>query len=137
MVIDTSSVICILLSEPEAEYHARLLASDPENVMSAANWFETMMVVQSKLGKTGVQELEGLLKSINIKIIAVDSKMAQVAFSAWLKYGKGRHPAGLNFGDCFAYALAKLRGEPLLFKGEDFSKTDLTSASECNKPSGL
>lgn len=98
--------------------------------MSAANWFETMMVVQSRLGENGTQELKQLLIFARIEIIPVDSRMAEVAFSAWLQYGKGRHPAGLNFGDCFAYALAKLRGEPLLFKGEDFSKTDLTSALE-------
>lgn len=83
------------------------------------------MVVRSRLGEIGVQELEKLIQLARIKIIAVDHEMAQTAFEAWLFYGKGRHPAGLNFGDCFAYALAKVRDEALLFKGDDFSKTDL------------
>lgn len=130
MVIDTSALICILLAEPEVETYARLLAAPSEKVISAANWFETMMVVNARLGAIGVQELEQLLRLACIEIIAIDSKMAQVAFDAWLLYGKGRHPANLNFGDCFAYALAKIRGEALLFKGNDFSKTDLLSAIE-------
>ncbi|MBE9194443.1 type II toxin-antitoxin system VapC family toxin [Synechocystis sp. LEGE 06083] len=130
MVIDTSALVCIFLAEPEAEFYARLLADLSEKVISAANWFETMMVVSSRLGEIGVQEIEQLLELTSIKIIAVDGKMAQIAFDAWLTYGKGRHPAGLNFGNCFAYALAKSRDEALLFKGDDFSKTDLTSAIE-------
>ncbi len=130
MVIDTSALVCILFAEPEAESYARLLADFSEKVISTANWFETMMVVSSRLGEIGVQELEQLLELTSIKIIAVDGKIAQIAFDAWLLYGKGRHPAGLNFGDCFAYALAKSRDEALLFKGDDFSKTDLTSAIE-------
>jgi ribonuclease VapC len=133
MVIDTSSLVCILLSEPEAEAHARLLANQSNSVISAANWFETMMVVRSRLDEAGTRELKKLLIIARIEVIAVNSKMAQVAFSAWLQYGKGRHPAELNFGDCFAYSLAKLRNEPLLFKGEDFSKTDLTSALALGK----
>ncbi len=128
MVVDTSALVCILFSEAEAESHAQVLANQSNNVMSAANWLETMMVIQSRLGQAGTQELEQLLLLARIEIIAADSRTAQVAFSAWLQYGKGRHPAGLNFGDCFAYALAKLRGEPLLFKGDDFTKTDLIMA---------
>jgi ribonuclease VapC len=125
MIIDTSALVCILLAEPEAEFYARRLADSSEKVISAANWFETMMVVRSRLGEIGVQELEKLIQLARIKIIAVDHEIAQTAFKAWLFYGKGRHPAGLNFGDCFAYALAKVRDEALLFKGDDFSKTDL------------
>ncbi len=120
MVIDTSALICILLAEPEAESYARLLAAPSEKVISAANWFETMMVVNARLGGIGVQELEQLLRLACIETIAIDSEIAKVAFDAWLLYGKGRHPAGLNFGDCFAYALAKIRNEVLLFKGNDF-----------------
>ncbi len=128
MVVDTSSLVCIILAEPEAALHAKTLVSQPANVISAANWFETMMVVRGRRGEIGTEELEQLLIFAKIETVAIDHRMAQVAFDAWLHFGKGRHPATLNFGDCFSYALAKLRGEPLLFKGDDFSKTDVISA---------
>jgi len=129
MVVDTSSLVCIILGEPEAESHIRALVNQSGNSISAANWFEAMMVVNSRRGEVGKHELEQLLVLAKAEIVPVDSRMAQLAFDAWLRFGKGRHPAGLNFGDCFSYALAKLRGEPLLFKGEDFSKTDLVGAN--------
>ncbi len=129
MVIDTSSLLCILLGEPEAEQYARQLAMvDSVNVISAVTWFETMLVITSRRGAAGHQSLIRLLNLAHIEILPVDAQLAQIAYQAWLSYGKGRHPAGLNFGDCFSYALAKQRKEPLLFKGEDFSKTDVLAA---------
>ena len=112
MVIDTSSLVCIILGEPEADQHARALVSQPGNSISAATWFEASMVVASRRGEIGTAELARLLALAKAEIVPVDAKLAQLAFDAWLRFGKGRHPASLNFGDCFSYALAKLRGEP-------------------------
>jgi len=129
MVIDTSSLVCILLDEPEAERYARRLSEmDSAHLMSAATWLETMLVISARRGELGRQSLDELLALAVIEIQAVDTELVRIAYRAWLQFGKGRHPAGLNFGDCFSYALAKKRQEPLLFKGEDFSKTDITSA---------
>ena len=100
--------------------------ADAPLVMSAATWLETMLVMSGRRGEVGVQSLDALLKLASIEIVPVDAALAGIAYQAWLQYGKGRHPAGLNFGDCFSYALAKQRQESLLFKGEDFSKTDIS-----------
>ena len=127
MVIDTSSLVCIILGEREAELYIGALASQLGNCISTVNWLEAMMVVNSRRGETGTHELQALLALARAEIVPVDARMAQLAFAAWLRFGKGRHPAALNFGDCFSYALAKLRDEPLLFKGDDFSKTDLVA----------
>ena len=126
MVIDTSALICILLSEPEAAWYAKTLVQGSTPVLSAVNWLETMRVVVSRRGEAGRQGMDELLTIARVVVAPVDARLAQMALDAWLRYGKGRHPAGLNFGDCFAYALAKQRGEPLLFKGDDFSKTDVS-----------
>jgi ribonuclease VapC len=129
MVVDTSSLVCILLDEPEAEHHARcLVETDSAPVMSAATWLETMLVMTARRGEAGRSGLEELLALAAIDILPVDAELARTAYQSWLRYGKGRHPAGLNFGDCFSHALAKHRQEALLFKGEDFSKTDVASA---------
>lgn len=128
MVIDTSALICILLGEPEATRYAETLVQSSAPVLSAANWLETMQVAVSRRGEAGRQGIDELLTIARVAIAPVDTRLAQIAFAAWLQYGKGRHPAGLNFGDCFSYALAKQRAEPLLFKGDDFSKTDVLIA---------
>ncbi|MEY4195579.1 MAG: hypothetical protein RLZZ226_1947 [Pseudomonadota bacterium] len=128
MVIDTSSLICILLNEPEALVHANALASESKPVISAVNWLETMIVINSRLGESGTHELGKLLALTKTEIIQVDSAVTQRAFDGWQRFGKGRHPAALNFGDCFSYALAQERREPLLFKGNDFSRTDVLCA---------
>ncbi len=130
MVIDTSSLVCIILGEPDAKLYIGALASQPGNSISAVNWLEAMMVVNSRRGETGTHELQALLVLARAEIVPVDARMAQLAFAAWVRFGKGRHPAALNFGDCFSYALAKLRDEPLLFKGDDFSKTDLMTGMD-------
>jgi len=128
MVIDTSSLICILLGEPEAEQYAQRLAATEINVMSAVTWLETLLVITARRGEVGSASLAELLDLVGVIIVPVDAELAQIAYCAWLTYGKGRHPAGLNFGDCFSYALAKHRHEPLLFKGNDFSQTDILIA---------
>ncbi len=129
MVIDTSSLVCILLDEPEAERHARRLTeTDSVKLMTAATWLETRLVMSARRGEVGRDSLDELLELVAIEVVPVDAELARIAYQAWLDYGKGRHSAGLNFGDCFSYALAKRRREPLLFKGEDFSKTDVASA---------
>ncbi len=129
MIIDTSALICILLGEPEAQQFARRLAAiDADHAMSAVTWFETMLVITGRRGDSGRRNLIELLEFGRVTVLPVDAQAAQIAYQAWLDFGKGRHPAGLNFGDCFSYALAKERAEPLLFKGDDFSKTDVLAA---------
>ncbi len=125
MVIDTSAMTAIALDEPEAARFEQLIASDPVRLISAATVLETAMVLETRLGEAAGRELDLWLLNTGVDIIAVDTDQADVARRAWRRFGKGRHPAGLNFGDCFSYALAFTRQEPLLFKGTDFSQTDI------------
>ena len=125
MVIDTSAVLAILLGEPERGQFLELLSESGVRLLSAANALETAIVVESRRGEIAGRELDLFLHRTGIEIVAVDAEQFTIARFAWRKYGKGRHKAGLNFGDCFAYALAKTSSEPLLAKGEDFSQTDL------------
>ncbi len=125
MVIDSSAIIAILSNEPEAESIAETIAADPIRLMSAASLLEVAIVIEARYGEAGGDKLDQLLQTGQIKIEPVTVEQAEVARRAFRIYGKGRHPAALNFGDCFSYALAKVLGEPLLFKGDDFSKTDL------------
>jgi ribonuclease VapC len=128
MVIDTSALIAILLRESDYVVYREALVNAPRLVLSAANRFEAAMVITMRNGAAGRAELEALLESLDVEIYPVDANLARLAYEAWLRFGKGRHPAALNFGDCFAYALAKQAGEPLLFKGNDFSRTDIEPA---------
>lgn len=125
MVIDTSALIAVLFGEPEAESFARALAADPKKLLSAFNALESGIVVEARKGEAGGRELDLLLHHAHIEIVAINAEQVELARSAWRNFGKGNHPAGLNIGDCCAYALAKYSGEPLLFKGSDFSKTDV------------
>lgn len=127
MVIDTSALICILLGEPEAEEFARAIALDWKRLMSSVNALEAAIVIEAKKGEPGSRELDLLLCRSKIEIVPFDLRQYELARMAWQSFGKGRHPAELNIGDCCAYALSKAQGEPLLFKGEDFSRTDLPS----------
>ena len=127
MVVDTSALVCILLAEPEAEDFAKAIGSAPENVISAPTWVETSVVITARLGNEGYDLLVELLERSSVAIVPCDESLAQAAYDAWLKYGRGRHAASLNFGDCFSYALAKQRAEPLLFKGGDFTRTDVVA----------
>ena len=128
MVIDTSAIVAIAMNESEAEAFERRIADAAVRLISAATVLEAAMVLETRLGEPGGGELDlGLLRA-GVEIVAVDAIHADQARRAWRRFGKGRHPAGLNFGDCFSYALAALTQEPLLFKGNDFSKTDIEAA---------
>lgn len=125
MVLDTSAVLAILLNEPEIDPFSIAIEIDPVRLLSAASLVESSMVIEARYGEVGRRELDLLLQTIGIEIVALDAHQAEVARHAFRTFGKGRHAAGLNFGDCFSYALSQVAGEPLLFKGNDFSKTDI------------
>lgn len=128
MVIDTSAIVAIALNEPEATAFEQRIADDPVRLISAATVLEAAMVLETRLGEPGGSELDLWLHKVGVEIVAVEPDHADQARRAWRRYGKGRHPAGLNYGDCFSYALAALSGEPLLYKGNDFSQTDMQAA---------
>lgn len=128
VVVDTSALMAILLQEPDAIRYAQALHDADELRLSAPTWLEAAQVSTGRRGAKGYEEFSDLISRLRIEIMPCNEVMARRAFDAWLRFGKGRHPAGLNFGDCFSYALAKLRGEPLLFKGDDFPKTDVIPA---------
>lgn len=125
MVIDTSAALAILFDEPEHDRLAELIAEDATRLMSAASRVETGIVIESRRGAGGRKDFEAMLHAAGIQEVDFTAAHAKLALDAWRRYGKGNHPARLNFGDCCVYALCKATGEPLLFKGDDFSKTDL------------
>ncbi len=125
MVIDTSALLAIFLAEPERKPFLDSILQAETRIISAANVLETGIVLEARRGESAGREFDLFLVRANLQIAPVDSEQVEIARSAWRKYGKGRHPAGLNFGDCFAYALAKISGEPLLAKGNDFFATDI------------
>ena len=127
MVVDSSAVLAILLQEPEAVDFSAAIALDPLRLMSTASILEATIVIRARRGQPGVDDLDRLLNRANVEPTEFDSDQLAVARQAHRDFGKGRHPAGLNFGDCIAYALSKTSGEPLLFKGNGFTKTDVTS----------
>ncbi len=127
MVIDTSALLAILFNEPERHHFNELIASFPKRLLSAGTYLETAIVIQSKFGDKGIHNLQLFLSTAEIEIISFDRDQAKAASRAYAAFGKGKHPAGLNFGDCMSYALAEQTGEPLLFKGDDFTKTDVSS----------
>lgn len=128
MIVDTSAVVAVLQEEPEAPRFARALAAAPKPRISAANWFGAAIVMDSKGNAVAHLRFDQFFRRFGIGVEAVTPELAAAARLAYRAYGRGNHPARLNFGDCFAYALAKDRGEPLLFKGEDFARTDVTPA---------
>lgn len=128
IAVDSSALVAILLGEPDAERLARTIQAQ-RNVITAANLFETAMVVLSRQGPDAERDLRVLVEQFGMDVASVDDELAWAAQAAWRRFGKGRHPAGLNFGDCFSYALAKSLGVPLLFKGDDFSQTDVGIAT--------
>lgn len=125
MIIDTSAIVAVLLNEPSAGAFAAAIEAAPLRLLSAANLLEASIVIESRKGETGGRELDLLLYRAGVEVVAVDQEQAEIARSAWRRYGKGRHPAALNYGDCFAYALARARRLPLLFQGADFAQTDI------------
>jgi len=128
MVIDTSVIVAIAFNEPEARSFRERIADDSIRLISAASVLEAALVIETRMGEAGGAELDLWLHKADVEVVAVTAEHADQARRAWRRYGKGRHPASLNFGDCFSYALAALAGEPLLFKGNDFSQTDIQAA---------
>lgn len=128
MVIDSSAVIAVLLDEPERLDFDRRIEADPIHLISAVGRVEAGMVIEARKGEAGRQMLDRFLRLIAADIVAVTSQQAELAMEAFRQFGKGRHRAGLNIGDCFAYAASKATGEPLLFKGNDFAQTDILPA---------
>lgn len=128
MVVDTSALVSLLTMEAEAARISVALESDASRLISAATLVEAGIVIEARYGAAGARELDLLVAKAGFVVESVTAEQAEVAREAWRRYGKGRHSAGLNFGDCFSYALAKIKGEPLLFKGEDFPHTDITAA---------
>lgn len=128
MIVDTSALLAVLYSESDAERFATAVAKAPICRMSVANYLEAAIVLESRSGAEGGYELDLFLERAQIELVAVAEVHARAARRAWRRFGKGNHAAGLNFGDCFAYALADVAGEPLLFKGDEFALTDLEIA---------
>ena len=128
MIIDSSAILAILFEEPDAERFEDAIADAWPRRMSAVALLEAAMVVEGRGGAGAGDALDALLKRAKIKLEPVTHEHVDVARQAWRRFGKGNHPAALNFGDCFAYALAEVTGEPLLFKGEDFALTDVEAA---------
>jgi ribonuclease VapC len=128
MVIDTSAIVAILRGEPQAERLEKSIVTDPVRLVPATCVLEARMVMVSRRGEHALAEVDLWLSKIEAEIIPVDADLVDLATQAWLIYGKGRHPAGLNFADCFSYALAKRADDALLFIGEDFKQTDIEAA---------
>jgi ribonuclease VapC len=128
MVIDTSAVMAILQDEHERRSFTEAIEEADSRRMSTASFVETSIVVETRYGTDGVGDLDLFLSRADIELVPVDAGQALVARRALTSFGKGRHPAGLNYGDCFSYALAKTLGEPLLYKGDDFAGTDIPGA---------
>jgi ribonuclease VapC len=127
MIIDTSALLAILFDEPERRAFNEAIEAAETRLMSAATLVEVSIVIESRFGAEGLRDLDLFIELADIEIAAVDSEQAYAARRGFSRFGKGRHPAGLNYGDCFAYALATVLGEPLLYKGDDFSRTDITA----------
>ena len=129
MVIDTSALVAILFDEPERRHFNELIEADGSRLISSATLVEAALVIESRRGEPAGRELDLFLHRAGISVVAVDAEQSEIARLAWRKYGKGRHPAGLNYGDIFAYALAEVSAQPLLAKGRDFQQTDLELCS--------
>lgn len=128
MILDTSAALAIAFGEPGFEQFAEAVSSASPRRISAASFLEASIVANSRKLDTGVLLLDSFLQTSAVRVEPVSAQQALIARQCYFAFGKGRHAAGLNFGDCFSYALAKATGEPLLFKGDDFSKTDVISA---------
>jgi ribonuclease VapC len=127
MVVDTSALLAILGDEPERRALTTAIEEAETRLLSAASLVEASLVVATRYGPEGLRDLDHLVAKAELELVPVDAEQAAEARRGFLRYGKGRHAAGLNFGDCFVYALARIEGEPLLFKGKDFAQTDLAA----------
>ncbi|WP_424812727.1 type II toxin-antitoxin system VapC family toxin [Roseococcus sp. YIM B11640] len=128
MILDTSALIAMLWGEPEAAALEAAVSASQSLLISAPTLLEAATVAEGRIGREMGNRLDDLLARIGVEIVPFTAEHAALAREGWRRYGKGRHPAGLNFGDCFAYALAKSRNEPLLFKGDHFAQTDVKAA---------
>jgi ribonuclease VapC len=128
MVIDSSALLAIMAGEPERRAFIEAITAADSRLVAAPSMLETSMVVLSRSGESRLQDLRDFCARGAVETVPFGPEHVELALDALRRYGKGRHPAGLNFGDCFSYALAKATGEPLLFKGEDFSMTDIKQA---------
>lgn len=125
MVLDSSALLAILLGEPRRHAFIEALDADPVRLLSVASLTECSIVIAARYGADGLRDLDQLIARASIQLEAVDAEQAYVARDAWLRFGKGRHPAALNYGDCFAYALSYVTGEALVCTGRDFAQTDV------------
>jgi ribonuclease VapC len=131
MIVDTSAIVAILRREPDWRVYSQAIEADKNSSISAVSYLETSIVIDSKRDAATSQALDRLIESGRIEIEPFSFEQARIARQAYRDYGRGSgHPANLNFGDCFSYALARVKREPILFKGDDFSQTDLRSAVE-------
>ena len=128
MIVDSSAVLAVLYREADAARYETAIATAPNCRMSVINMLEAAIVVEARGGAAAGHELDAFLNRVGITLMPVMPEHVEAARLAWRRFGKGNHRAALNFGDCFAYALAKTTGEPLLFKGKDFSHTDIEPA---------
>lgn len=128
MIVDSSAVLAILYAEPEAKRFEMAILSAANRRMSIANVLEASIAIGRRVGAEGCRQLDTYLEDASIELVPVTLDQLEVAREAWRRFGKGNHSAALNFGDCFAYALAGVSGEPLLFKGDDFPLTDIKAA---------
>ncbi len=128
MILDTSALVAVLFGEPEADLYTQLMYDADRCLISAGSFLELSIVIERQAGPEVARQCEMFFRRSGIVVEPFTVEQAHIARQAFHDFGKGRHPAGLNFGDCFAYALTKITGEPLLFKGDDFKKTDIVSA---------
>jgi len=128
IVVDSSALLAIYFDEPEKASFSELLVSDDSPRIGAPNLVQASMVAEARNGEAGCRQLDRIVGNLGIDVVAFEAAHVHAAREAFRRYGKGRHRASLNFGDCCAYALAKSLGLPLLFKGDDFALTDLKRA---------
>ena len=128
MIVDSSALLAVLFREPDAERYEAALGAAPACRMSLANVFEASIVWEGRGGPEAAHRFDLFMEQVGIEMVPVTAEHVTAARQAWRRFGKGSHPAALNFGDCFAYALAEVTGEPLLFKGDDFALTDIEAA---------
>ncbi len=128
MIVDNSALVAILLGEEDGKHFAGALARAASPRMTAASWLEAAIVAGGRSAGRTERDFDELISDAGIEVVPVTHQLARDARAAWRQWGRGNHPAALNFGDCFSYALARERGEPLLFKGEDFARTDVERA---------
>lgn len=130
IVVDTSALVAVVFGEPDAEWFLSIMIANAGDLqVSAATLVEAGIVAEAKQGPEAAADLQTLLDSVGVAVTPLDAEQAELAVATWRRFGKGRHPAGLNLGDCYSYALAKHGGSALLFKGTDFAQTDIASAA--------